>query len=224
VDGVIVTSSRVGALYLEHLERLGVPVVLVNNHNAGSGRYTFSISVDNHHGGYLATGHLVQLGHRDIAYVSGPVDHSDDRDRLAGYRQALKDGGIPFDPALVVRGDGTADGGERAVPELLSLIERPSAVFCYNDMTAIGLMRSAREADLSIPGDLAVVGFDDIPFASYVSPSLTTVAQLKADMGRWATEMALALIAAKDPVNREFANVEVKGQLITRESTVPATG
>jgi len=86
VDSVIVTSSRVGALYLEHLERIGVPVVLVNNHNEQSGRYTFSVSVDNQHGGYLATHHLIERGHRRIGYVTGPADHSDDAERLAGYR------------------------------------------------------------------------------------------------------------------------------------------
>ena len=100
--------------------------------------------------------------------------------------------------------------------------ECPTGVFCYNDMTAIGLMRSAGAAGLSIPGDLAVVGFDDIPFASYVRPSLTTVAQLKAEMGRWATEMALALIGAPSPAEGDFTDLEIKGQLIIRESTVAA--
>ena len=89
VDSLIVTSSRFGALYLEHLEHIGVPVVLVNNHNEQSGRYTFSVSVDDQHGGYLATHHLIERGHRRIAYASGPADHSDDADRLVGYRQAL---------------------------------------------------------------------------------------------------------------------------------------
>ena len=83
VDAVIVTSSRVGALYQEHLNRLGVPVVLVNSHSKQAGRYTFSISVDNRHGGCLATRHLYQLGHRRIAYITGPADHSDDVERLA---------------------------------------------------------------------------------------------------------------------------------------------
>ncbi len=220
VDGVIVTSSRVGALYLEHLERIGVPVVLINNHNERSGRYTFSVSVDNRHGGYLATEHLLELGHRRIAYITGPADHSDDLDRLAGYRQALDDGRISFDPALVLQGTGRAGGGEQAVPMLMSLAERPTAVFCYNDMTAIGLMRAASAAGLSVPGDLAVVGFDDIPFASYVRPPLTTVAQLKVEMGRWAVEMALALMATKDLAEGEFSNRIVKGQLVVRESTM----
>ena len=86
VDSVVVTSSRVGALYLEHLERIGVPVVLINNHNEESGRYTFSVSVDNQHGGHLATRHLIERGHRRIAYVSGTADQSDSAGRRAGYR------------------------------------------------------------------------------------------------------------------------------------------
>ena len=222
VDGVIVTSSRVGALYLDHLERIGVPVVLINNHNERSGRYTYSVSVDNRHGGKLATEHLLQRGHRRIAYVSGPADHSDDLDRLAGYREALDQAGMPFDPTLVVGGTGRADGGEQALPVLMALEAPPTAVFCYNDMTAIGLMRAAQAAGLSIPTDLAVVGFDDIPFASYVRPPLSTVAQLKAEMGAWAMEMVLALIATSDPIEDRFSNLVLEGQLIVRESTVSA--
>ncbi len=218
VDSVIVTSSRVGALYLEHLERFGVPVVLVNNHNKQSGRYTFSVSVDNQHGGHLATAHLIQRGHRRIGYVSGPADHSDDAERLAGYRQALDESGITFDPALVVHGNGRLDGGERALRTLARLAELPTAVFCYNDMTAIGLISAARQAGLSVPDDLAVVGFDDIPLAAHVYPSLTTVAQHQRDMGRQAMNMALALMTADDSTT-PFSDIVVKGKLIVRASS-----
>jgi DNA-binding LacI/PurR family transcriptional regulator len=218
VDSVIVTSSRIGALYLEHLESIGVPVVLVNNHNEQSGRYTFSVSVDNRQGGHLATVHLIERGHRRIGYVSGPADHSDDLERLAGYRQALDEAGIPFDPALVVLGNGRLDGGERALLPLTSLVERPTAVFCYNDMTAVGLLSAARRAGLSVPGDLAVVGFDDIPMAAHVYPPLTTVVQPQRDMGRQAMKMALALVAADDSA-ASFSDVIVKGKLVVRESS-----
>ena len=218
VDSVIVTSSRVGALYLEHLERFGVPVVLVNNHNKQSGRYTFSVSVDNQHGGHLATAHLIQRGHRSIGYVSGPADHSDDAERLAGYRQALDESGITFDPALVVPGNGRLDGGERALRTLPGLAEPPTAVFCYNDMTAIGLISAARQTGLSVPEDLAVVGFDDIPLAAHVHPSLTTVAQPQRDMGRQAMNMALALMTADDS-SIPFSDIVVKGKLVVRESS-----
>jgi DNA-binding LacI/PurR family transcriptional regulator len=218
VDGVIVTSSRIGALYLQHLEGIGVPVVLVNNHNEQSGRYTFSVSVDNWHGGHLATAHLIDKGHRRIGYVSGPADHSDDLGRLAGYRQALDEATIPFDPALVVPGNGRLDGGERALRLLGGLAGPPTGVFCYNDMTAIGLISAARRAGLRVPGDLAVVGFDDIPLAAHVYPPLTTVAQPQHDMGRRAMGMALALMAGDDPA-APFSDVVVKGRLVVRESS-----
>jgi DNA-binding LacI/PurR family transcriptional regulator len=221
VDGVIVTSSRIGALYLEHLERIGAPIVLINNHNEQSGRYTFTVTVDNRHGGYLATEHLVQLGHRRIAYVTAPADHSSDLDRLAGYRQALIAGGIEPDAALIVPGNGRADGGGRALPALIELSEPPSAVFCYNDMTAIGLMHAARQVGLSVPRDMAVVGFDDIPFASYFYPPLTTIAQPKVEMGRLAMKMALSLMTiGEENHEEELSNVVVRGKLVVRASTV----
>jgi DNA-binding LacI/PurR family transcriptional regulator len=219
VDAVIVTSSRVGALYLDHLERIGVPIVLINSHSEQGGRYTYSIGVDNQHGGHCATAHLIQLGHRRIAYVSRPSDFKSDHERLAGYRQALDEVGIPFVPSLVVPGTGRPGSGERALSVLMGLDEPPTAIFCYNDMTAIGLLRAAREAGLSVPKDLAVVGFDDILLASYVCPPLTTVAQPKIEMGQRAMEMAFALIKSKDPADEGISDIVVKGQLIVRESS-----
>jgi DNA-binding LacI/PurR family transcriptional regulator len=219
VDGVIVTSSRVGATYQENLDRLGVPIVLLNSHSQQSGPYTFSISVDNRHGGYLATEHLAELGHRRIGYVAGPADHSDDLDRLAGYRLALDQMGIAFEQAFVVPGSGRADGGECALARFMALGTRPTAVFCYNDMTAIGLMRAVRQVGLHVPGDLAVVGFDDIPFAAYVRPALTTIAQPKLEMGQQAMEMVLALLADGHQPGGKVANVVVQGRLVVRESS-----
>ena len=218
VDGVIVVSSRVGALYQEHLERIGAPIVLINNHSKHSRRYTYSLEIDNRHGGCLATDHLIRLEHRRIAYVSRPADYRSDQERMAGYRQALDEAGIAFDPALVVAGTGRAGGGERALPVLMELEQAPTAVFCYNDMMAIGLLRAAREAGLSIPQDLAVVGFDDILLASYVRPPLTTIAQPKTEMGQQAMHMALALMT-KDPDDERLSNVVLQGQLIVRGSS-----
>jgi len=220
VDGVIVTSSRVGSLYQERLEESEVPVVLLNTHRRQAGPYTFSITVDNRHGGWLATEHLIHLGHRRIAYVTGAVNHSDDQERLAGYRQALEQAGIAFDPALVVPGTGRAGGGERALPVLTALDEPPTAVFCYNDMTAIGLIHAARQMGLPVPEALAVVGFDDILFASFVQPPLTTVAQPMSEMGKQALEMVLSLIDDGDSSRGRVTNIVVQGTLIVRESSV----
>ncbi len=221
VDGVIVTSSRVGALYQNHLDRLGVPVVLVNSHSEQQGPYTFSISVDNRGGGYLATKHLIEAGHRRIAYVRGAPNHSDDAARLGGYRQALDEAGIETDPVMVLAGDGTVGGGARALRTLIGVSARATAVFCYNDMTAVGLLRAARERGISIPGDLAVVGFDDIPLASYVVPPLSTVAQPMDKMGQRATEMVLDLLSVGATGRGVASNVVVQGKLIVRESSGP---
>jgi DNA-binding LacI/PurR family transcriptional regulator len=219
VDAVIVTSSRVGALYQEYLDRLGVPVVLLNSHSTQAGPYTFAVSVDNWHGACLATSHLLELGHTRVAYVRGAADHSDDRDRLEGYQQVLAAAGVAFDPALVVQGTGRAGGGERALPALLAVDPPPTAVFCYNDMTAIGLMREARRQGVRVPHDLAVVGFDDIPFASYVSPLLTTVAQPKRKLGRRAMDMVLELMEQEIGDLAGFSDVALQGELVVRQSS-----
>ena len=219
VDGVIVTSSRVGALYQGRLERLSVPVVLINNLARHSGPYTLSIGVDNRHGGYLATRHLIRKGHRRIAYVASPADRSDNTERLAGYRDALDEVGIAFDPSLSVPGTGRAGGGQRALPVLMALDDPPTAVFCYNDMTAIGLIDAARAACLALPQELAVVGFDDILFAEFVWPPLTTIAQPIAELGRGAMEMVLTLLSEDVQDQVPVADVMVKGRLIVRASS-----
>ncbi len=223
VDAVVVTSSRVGALYLGHLERLRVPVVLINSHSEQAGRYTFAVSVDNRDGGALATQHLLRLGHRRIAYVAAALGHSDDTERQAGYRGALARAGQAWDPDLVITGTGRPEGGELAFAALWANRHRPTAVFCYNDMTAIGVMRAARDAGVAVPGDLAVVGFDDIPMARYVCPSLTTVHQPMERMGMRASEMARALcergIGDADVGEGDADSLLVQGHLVVRESS-----
>ncbi len=222
VDGVIVTASRVGALYRDLLTRIGVPVVLLNNHSESGGPYTYSVRVDDRQGGYLATQHLIEQGHRRIAYISaGEVGHSSSRERQAGYSQALAEAELTSDPTLNLAGNGRSDGGERIIPLLRALPALPTAVFCYNDMTAIGLMRAARAAGLSIPHDLAVVGFDDIPIASYVSPSLTTIAQPKFELGERAMQMVFALMEAqRETVDQRIADTILQSKLVVRESSV----
>ena len=219
VDGVIVTSSSVGVLHHGRLEGLGVPVVLINSLVQHRGRYTFSIGVDNRHGGVLATEHLVRQGHRRIAYVAAPEERSDNMERLAGYHEALAGAGIDPDPALLVQGTGRAGSGQQALPVLLALEDPPTAVFCYNDMTAIGLIHAAHAAGLSLPGDLAVVGFDDIVFAPYVHPPLTTVAQPVAELGQGAMEMVLSLLPDGSADPGVSIDRTLPGRLVVRASS-----
>jgi DNA-binding LacI/PurR family transcriptional regulator len=217
VDALIVTSSRVGALHQERLGAAGVPVILLNSHSQQLTPQTLSVRIDDVHGGRLATEHLLALGHRRIAHVAGLSGHSPSTDRLEGYRAALAAAGILPAPDLIVAGDGRLVGGEAAFGLLMQASPPPTAVFCYNDLTAIGLLRAARQAGLVVPRDLAVVGFDDIPFAAYVSPSLTTVAQPKLEMGQRAMRMALSLMGGAPA--ESVGNVVLAGRLAVRETT-----
>ncbi len=211
VDGVIVASSRVGALYLPLLKRIRVPIVLINNQHKG--RYLHSVGIDNTYGGFLAMRHLLSLGHRVIAYVGGPSDHVANSERLIGYRQALAQAKIKFDPALVLTGSGRADGGDQVI-DLVKRAPNLTALFCYNDMTAIGALHALKRFGKRIPDDISVVGFDDIAFASYVDPPLTTVHQPKDELGRLAMRMLLDILNSN-----KVANITVPVELVIREST-----
>ena len=219
VDAVIVTSSRVGALHQERLRSAGVPVILLNSHSQQQMPNAYSVRVDDVHGGRLATEHLLGRGHRRIAHVTGPEGHSPSSDRLAGYRSALAGAGIDYDPAYVVGGTGRLDGGCAALRSLLALRDRPTAVFCYNDMTAIGLLSAARNEGMVTPRDLAVVGFDDIPLAAHVAPALTTIAQPMFELGERAMNMALVFMGHEGIAPCDVTDVILQGQLIVREST-----
>jgi DNA-binding LacI/PurR family transcriptional regulator len=220
VDGIIVAASRVGALYGGVLGELGVPIVLVNRHSEEKEPAVHSIATDNVQGGYLATGYLLELGHRRIGYVADSEDLSSNGDRLHGYRRALAEWGLAFDPTLVVDGDGQMEGGRQAMGLLLSIWPPVSAVFCYNDLTAIGALRAIREADGKVPEEVSVIGYDDLALAAYADPPLTTVAQAKREMGQQAMEMILQLIADADPVE----DIVLSGELMVRESTGPPPG
>lgn len=198
-----------------------MPVVLINSHNEQGRAHLLSIGVNNRHGGFLAAEHLLGLGHRCIAYVTGTPNHSDDRERLAGYCQALDGASVPREESLIIPGTGRADGATRVLERLLALRPVPTAAFCYNDMTAIGLLWAARQAGLETPRDLAIVGFDDIPFASYVFPALTTIAQPMFEMGQRAVEAALAHLGPSAVSAAVRARIALKGHLIVRESTGP---
>jgi len=213
VDGIIVTSSRVGALYVPLMERLRVPVVLLNNQHPS--QFAHSVLIDNVEASYLATRHLVELGHRRIAYLGDRFGYQSDTERCAGYRRAIEEARMKFDPALVVHGDGMPEGSVEAMAQLLALPKRPTAVFCYNDMSALGAMRQIRAQGFEIPEDLSLVGFDDLYISRYLEPPLTTVRQPMRQMGRMAMETLLHIFDGPHSTH----NLRVEGQLIVRQST-----
>jgi DNA-binding LacI/PurR family transcriptional regulator len=213
VDGIIVTSSRVGSDYLPMLAQLNVPMVLVNDQYPGE--FVHSVMIANEDGSRAATNHLIELGHRRIAYVGDRSGYQTDTERLKGYKQALAEAGIEFASELAVHGDGRPEGAVAAVDGLLRLADPPTAICCYNDMTALGAMRAIRARGLRVPEDLSVAGFDDLFFAEYLEPALTTVRQPMRRMGELAMENLLKLMSGEESV----AQVKVDAELIVRGSS-----
>ena len=149
VDGIIVTSSRVGALYLPLLKELNVPIVLVNDQHPGE--FVYSVMIASQEGSRAAAEHLIGLGHRRIAYLGDRFGYQSEAERLAGYKEALAAAGIPFAAELAVEGDGRAEAAIEAMNGLLALNRPPTAVCCYNDMTALGAMRAIYARGLRVP-------------------------------------------------------------------------
>lgn len=212
-DGVLVASSRVGALYMGKLSELQIPIVLINSHHTTE--FAHSVTIDNVNGAYRAVRHLIALGHREIAYIGDRFGLGSNADRKTGYRKALRESAIDIRPALIVSGDGKPDGAIAALRKLLALPARPTAIFCYNDMTALGVLREAAEQGLQLPRQLSVAGFDDLFFAPLLNPPLTTIHQPRQEIGRMAMKLLLALLQGK-PAER---TVRIKGELILRGST-----
>jgi DNA-binding LacI/PurR family transcriptional regulator len=213
VDGILVTASRVGNVYGSMLRNMNVPLIFINNQFPGNSSY--SVMIDNVPASQAAVAHLIGLGHRRIAYIGDSSGFQSDTERFTGYQLALQAAGISQQPELTCHGDGKPELGGRMMEQLLRLSDRPTAVFCYNDMTALGALRAARAQGLQVPCDLSLVGFDDLFLSSYTTPALTTVRQPKHDMGRKAMAILLELLGGSEPAS-EFV---VKGELIIRDST-----
>lgn len=213
VDGIIVTSSRVGATYVELLSRTRVPIVLLNNQHPSD--YVYSVMIDNVGASMCATRHLIGLGHRRIAYIGDRFGCQSDTERFSGYLSALDLAGLPFTPEYVTHGNGRPECGTSTMEALLALPSPPTGVFCYNDMTAIGALRAVAERGLRVPDDLSLVGFDDLFVAQYSTPPLTTVRQPMRDMGRLALETLVKLLSG----GSTQPSIKLSGELIVRQST-----
>ncbi len=215
VDGIIVAASRVGAQYEELLSHVQVPIVLLNNQHPSV--FAHSVTIANAQASIEVTRHLIALGHRRIAYLGDAQGYQSDTERFSGYRKALRAAGLPLDRRLVVRGDGKPESGRTAMARLLVLADPPTAVFCYNDLSALGAMREIRDHGLNVPHDISVAGFDDLYISEYMDPPLTTVRQPMQQMGSMAMERLLQIIASGDA----GPDVEVPGELVVRGSTAP---
>lgn len=198
IDGLIVMSPDLEAQTLEANLPTKLPIVLLNCY-LKSEVYD-SINIDNYHGARAMVEHLYAHGHRRMALIRGATGNYDADERLRGFQEALAANGL--DASLVFEGSFTEESGYRAAQRILESSPRPTAIFGSNDSMAIGAMQAVQEAGLSIPHDIAVVGFDDIPVARYVNPALTTVHVSISDMGRRAVQMLLDAIEKNEIYER----------------------
>ncbi len=178
------------------------------------------VSLDNRAAARAMTEHLIGKGHSRIAMVKGPDSSPLTQERLAGYRDALANANIAFDEKLLFPGDFTLQAGYNAGVHIAALRNRPTAVFCENDETAIGAMQAFKQANLNIPKDISVAGFDDIAFSAFVDPPLTTIAQPAEEFGRTAVTLLVDLLNGKI---RKAPKVIMPFELIVRESTGEAS-
>ncbi|MFF6957285.1 substrate-binding domain-containing protein [Streptomyces sp. NPDC008317] len=215
--GAILVLPELTPAQHEELRRLGLPFALIAPADEPAPGVPW-VGATNWPGGLAATRHLIGLGHRRIAVISGPPERLASRARVDGYRSALDEAGLPFDPALVRYGDFTHEPAHRHALDLLGLPDPPTAVFAGNDQQALSTYRAAAALGLRVPADLSVVGFDDLPFADWVTPRLTTVRTPLADMAALAARMVLQLLGGEQPAS---TRVEVAGELVVRESSGP---
>jgi LacI family transcriptional regulator len=215
VDGLLVMSPHVDSEVLEKNLHATMPTVLVNTRDGGE-RYS-SLMIDNHGGACAMVRHLVGRGYRRIAMIAGPEANFDARERLAGYTDTLA-ALLPKARTQVLRGDFSEESGYRAGRQLLSMSERPDAIFAANDMMAIGCLFALNEGGLRVPGDIALAGFDDIPIARYVSPPLTTVRVRIAELGELALERLV--LAIGEAGHDKHSTQTLRTELVVRNSCI----
>jgi DNA-binding LacI/PurR family transcriptional regulator len=213
--GIIMVFSDLAPDQRAQLDARSIPYVVVDPIGEDDGTLA-SVGCNNWSGGRLATNHLIRLGHRRIGAISGPTDTICARARMDGFADALLTAGLREDPTLVRVGNFTVEAGYAAGRELLSVEDRPTAIFAGSDLQAYGVMRAARELGLDIPTDVSVVGYDDLPLSEWVWPALTTVEQPLYEMAVEATRLVLALSRGEQRLTRRM---DLAVRLIEREST-----
>lgn len=212
VDGLVVASSRTTRSYALLLRKEAIPVVCINGKRDDFPR---RVRIDNSVGARLAVEHLAALGHRRIAHVSGPTGVVTRDERLGGYRKALEEHRLLYDPRLVASGAGKIGESMEATRALLTSADAPTAIFTYNDRSAMGCYRAIRELGLRVARDVSVVGFDDIYVAEWIDPPLTTIHQPRAEMGRLAVKLLMSALRGESAPEE----VVLMPRLVERAST-----
>ncbi|HTK11436.1 MAG TPA: LacI family DNA-binding transcriptional regulator [Ktedonobacteraceae bacterium] len=216
VDGLLLVLPRNEEVYLAALRQRQFPHVLVDYQ--GMNQDVPTVVATNRRGAYEATSYLIAIGHRRIGFITGNMEQGCAQERLAGYKAALEDHGLPVLPQLIQEGNFLQPRGYSCAKALLSLAEPPTAIFASNDISAFGVMEAVRDHGLQIPRDISIIGFDDIPQTAHVHPPLTTVCQPLEEMGSIAARMLVKYIMEPDsPIERR----EVPTTLVIRQSCAP---
>ncbi|MFT7558545.1 MAG: LacI family repressor for deo operon, udp, cdd, tsx, nupC, and nupG [Flavobacteriales bacterium] len=214
-DGIIQLSPNIAGI-LDAIGSVETPVPIVNACECSNDALCPTVRIDNQGAARLAVQHLVDSGHKRIGVILGPKESPLTRDRLVGYKHVLNENNISFEAELTVSGDFTLASGGRAVAILQDLKKPPTAIFCCNDEMAMGAMHQIKKTGKFVPGDISIVGFDDIEFVTYTDPPLTTIAQPAEELGEVAFSVLLDLLEGRVPEKQDYV---LPSQLIVREST-----
>lgn len=192
VDGVILMTYHLKEDYLHQLKNRQIPFVIINNPISDPSLYT--INVNNQDGAYKGTEYLIQSGHQRIAFIHGSLDSFDNEFRFLGYQKAMADYQLNISEEYIRVGHFNHSGGYTAAQEFMKLDQPPTAIFAANDHMALGVIKALKDLGYTVPGDVSVIGFDDIQAASFVEPGLTTIKQPTFEMGARAVEILMKLI------------------------------
>ena len=214
VDGFILAPARSSAAAVTMIHKQNVPVVVIDRRVPVD---VDTVRCDSEGGAYRLTQHLLDLGHRHIAILSGSPEVSTAEDRVAGYKQALTDAGLPVDETYVFHREFTQTAGAEMTQQAMSLTPRPTAIFAVNNFIAIGALKALQEMGLRVPEDVALVAFDDLPQALVIDPFLTVASQPAYEMGRRATEVLLQRLAGE--AEEGYQHIVLPTTLIVRQSS-----
>ena len=221
VDGIIICSTSVSQEHHRQFRKFGVPIVLINNQSPEENEN--SIYHDDQFGNRQLTRHLIKLGHKRIGYLANVLAGRTTEYRLASIKEEMNAAGLSIPAAYIFQGpNGRPEAGMLGGEYFLQLPNRPTAIICFNDMMAIGMLKALHQAGLHAPADCSVVGFDNISISAYVNPSLTTFDQPKYHLGRKAAQMMLGILSPSSEEEARQPNVIMtRGEILVRESSGP---
>ena len=221
VDGVIVCTTQFGDEHRSQLEHFGFPIVTIGNLEGTD--YKWLVYHDDFYGIVQITKYLIELGHRKIAYLGNSRAERTTRGRLNSFMQEMNSANLPIPDEYIYHcPNGRPEGGAIGAKHCVDLVDSPTAIICFNDMMAIGVLKTLREAGMQVPRDCSVVGFDDIPIAAYTYPSLTTLKQPKYQLGFEAAQMMYKVLQPQSEINSaKGQTIMLRGELVIRETTAP---